>query len=95
VVSGRLGTKSLPWQLAPRCLLRRAAAACVVLVGLAACTAGPDYKRPAVPVPAEWRTPAEGVGSLADLAWWQLFEDSALHELVRTALAENKDLNLV
>jgi PRC-barrel domain protein len=36
----------------------------------------PDYKRPTVAVPAEWRTPAEGIGSVTDHAWWQLFQPS-------------------
>jgi hypothetical protein len=61
---------------------------------LAGCAVGPDYKRPAVPVPAEWRSPADAVGSLADLGWWQLFQDSVLQDLIRTALNENKDLGI-
>jgi len=65
----------------------------VIVCGLAACAVGPDYKRPVVPAPAEWRTPAEGVGSVADLGWWQLFQDPALQQLIRTALGEKNDLS--
>src|SRR5438309_6549022 len=55
---------------------------------------GPDYKRPAVSVPQEWRTTGEGVGSMADLEWWQLFQDPVLRDLIATALEENRDLRL-
>ncbi|NIO07069.1 MAG: TolC family protein, partial [Deltaproteobacteria bacterium] len=30
--------------------------------------------------------------SLAELPWWELFEDEELHYLIRTAIQENKDL---
>jgi hypothetical protein len=66
-VSGRFGKDRPPGQLAGRRLVRHSAVALVVMWGLAACAVGPDYERPAVPVPPEWRTPTEGVGSLADL----------------------------
>jgi multidrug efflux system outer membrane protein len=73
--------------------LRRLAAG-VALAGLVAagCTLGPDYRRPAVPAPETWRTPAEGPASLADLGWWDLFHDEALQALVREALSANRDL---
>ncbi len=45
-------------------------------------TAGSIPPRPAEP------------GSLADVAWWTLFEDEVLQTLIRTALAENYDLRL-
>jgi multidrug efflux system outer membrane protein len=64
------------------------------LLAAAGCTLGPDYARPAVPTPAAWRGPAEGAGSLADLAWWDLFRDEALQALVGEALEANKDLRL-
>ena len=43
----------------------------VLLIGLSismltACMVGPDYRRPEVAVPTEWRSPVEGSGSLAD-----------------------------
>jgi len=66
----------------------------LIVFGLAGCAVGPDYKRPTVPVPADWRSPAEAVGSLADLGWWQLFEDPVLQDLIGTALGNNKDLQM-
>ena len=62
---------------------------------LAGCTVGPNYKRPAVPVPATFRAPEPipgGTASLADLGWWEVFRDEQLRELMRTALARNYDL---
>jgi len=61
---------------------------------LAGCTLGPGCRRPAVPIPEGWRSPAGDTGSLANLGWWQLFEDEALRDLVRMALVENKDVRL-
>lgn len=59
---------------------------------LAACAVGPDYKRPPVVTPAEWRSQAEGAGSLADLGWWELFQDPALRDLIRAAIEDNTDV---
>jgi multidrug efflux system outer membrane protein len=62
--------------------------------GLAGCAVGPDYQRPATPTPGGWRTPTAGTGSLADLAWWQLFQDPVLQALIRTALEANMDVRV-
>jgi len=56
--------------------------------------AGPNYMRPAMSPPAQFRfgpAPAEAE-SLADLPWWQVFADPALQALVREALMNNLDL---
>jgi multidrug efflux system outer membrane protein len=61
---------------------------------------GPDYAKPAAPVPAAYRD-AETSGAwkmavpadaLARGAWWTLFGDTALNELETQALAANQDL---
>ncbi len=57
------------------------------------CTFGPDYQRPEVPAPATWRDiPAAEAETLANTPWWELFDDPQLQELIRAALAGNKDL---
>lgn len=63
---------------------------------LAGCTLGPDYRRPAVPTPGVWRDgqPAPDPVSLADLPWWELFEDEELRGLVQAALEANNDLRI-
>jgi multidrug efflux system outer membrane protein len=67
-----------------------------ILIGLAlvGCSLTPEYERPEVPVLKDWRVPSEDQRSLADLAWWDLFQDEALKGLIRTALEQNKDLRL-
>ena len=78
------------WALA----LRPLAVAAVALTG-AGCALGPNYQRPAVPAPPTWREiPVAEAQSLANTQWWELFDDPALVELVRTALVENKDLKI-
>ena len=76
-----------PWRL-------RAALTGLAALVAAGCTLGPDYRRPAVPTPIAWRSPAEGAGSLADLAWWELFRDETLQALIRETLEANKDLRV-
>src|SRR2546427_9571340 len=73
----------------------RCLAAVLVIVGwFAGCTVGPDYTRPEVLMPADWRNGAEGRDSLGDLGWWELFKDPTLHELISTAVVANRDLQV-
>lgn len=63
---------------------------------LSSCTVGPNYVRPTVPVPQNFRAPeplpAPQAASLADLKWFEIFKDEQLQELTRTALVQNYDL---
>jgi outer membrane protein, multidrug efflux system len=57
---------------------------------------GPNYKRPEVKPVEDFRSqigPSEAT-SLADLGWWQVFNDKALQGLIVTALEHNYDLEL-
>jgi multidrug efflux system outer membrane protein len=57
---------------------------------------GPNYKQPALKPVEEYRSqvgPSEA-DSLADLPWWQVFNDKALQQLILTALEHNYDLEL-
>ena len=61
---------------------------------LTSCTVGPDYQRPPTDTEDRFRM-AEGpsdLPSLANLPWWELLRDEQLQQLIRVALAENKDL---
>ena len=74
--------------------LRVAVPAALLCVCLAGCVVGPDYKRPDAAAPAQFRAqehPSENT-SLADLPWWQVFNDKALQGLVVQALTGNYDL---
>jgi multidrug efflux system outer membrane protein len=68
----------------------------LALALLTGCAVGPNYKRPAVAVPAQFRgaTEAPGAGSLADVKWFDLFQDNVLKQLVKTALERNYDLRI-
>ena len=63
---------------------------------LASCTLGPDYKRPIVQPPTQFRyaSGAATAESLADLKWFELFRDDALNGLVGTALKQNFELRI-
>jgi multidrug efflux system outer membrane protein len=60
------------------------------------CLLGPDYRRPAVTAPEQFRGASPAISpdkqSIADLKWFEVFRDDELQELIRTALAQNYDL---
>ncbi|MBV9267963.1 MAG: efflux transporter outer membrane subunit [Acidobacteriaceae bacterium] len=67
---------------------------------LTACMVGPNYHRPAVQTPTAYRDLSGNpelqaqAASYADLPWWQVFQDTKLQELIRTAIKQNYDLQL-
>ena len=68
---------------------------CLFMLG--ACTLGPDYERPPVAEPDGFRMqqgPTLEEVSLADLGWWELFQDENLQFFIRKALVENKDVRI-
>jgi len=74
---------------------RRLASVVLGALLMAGCTLGPDYKRPPVDIPTDWRdVPTQEAASLANTPWWELFRDETLSELIRIALVENKDLKI-
>lgn len=64
------------------------------LLVLAGCATGPDYERPSVEVPSQWRK----LGSSSNIGWsedWSgIFHDPVLSNLVTEALLNNRDLAL-
>jgi multidrug efflux system outer membrane protein len=68
--------------------------ALLVSLVLSGCMVGPDYRRPDLTMPADWRTGPAQPSSLADLAWWEVFNDPALQELIRTGVAANRDVQV-
>jgi multidrug efflux system outer membrane protein len=71
-------------------------AGAALALGLGACAVGPDYKRPALDVPAKFRGASEAVqgAALADLQWWAVLEDPVLQSLIKDALVNNYDLRI-
>ncbi len=63
-----------------------------LLLTITACALGPDYRRPEVKVAEHYRIPHAEGESIANLPWWELFQDKVLQQLIQQALQENKDL---
>ena len=72
---------------------------------LAACTAGPDYQRPALDLPDHWPvkqaglttgTPQSTLPAASDTGkkWWTIYNDAFLDQLENEALAHNADVQL-
>jgi multidrug efflux system outer membrane protein len=61
---------------------------------LLSCAMGPDYSRPDIPTSDSFRMAEEqkDLPSLANVPWWELYQDEELQRLIRIALEENKDL---
>lgn len=57
-----------------------------------ACTVGPDYQRPELPMPETWEQSVQDGASIANLPWWDIFQDPQLQLLVATALEQNRNL---
>ncbi len=83
---------------APHLSLARCIALGATLSLLTGCTVGPNYHRPAVPLPSAYAPTAApattSAASLGDLAWWNLFHDPDLQTLIRQALADNPDIKI-
>lgn len=69
----------------------RIATIAVVLM-LSACAMGPDYEKPEVPVPDAFQEPTIPGASIANLKWWELFQDEELIRLIEMALINNKEV---
>src|SRR5262245_13692154 len=76
--------------------VRRGLCAAALSISLSACSVGPNYSRPEMPSPAQYRF-IEGAAqaeSLANAPWWQVFDDPALQALIRDAITNNLDLRI-
>jgi multidrug efflux system outer membrane protein len=67
---------------------------------LCSCALGPNYQRPAIDTPPAYRSEAPEAApvdatSLADLPWWQVFQDPVLKGLIEDALANSYDMRIV
>jgi NodT family efflux transporter outer membrane factor (OMF) lipoprotein len=71
----------------------RAVCGCV-LVALTACSVGPAYKRPDIPLPAQWHDPVNDAQAAVwpNADWWHGFGSEKLDELIAEAQRSNDDL---
>jgi outer membrane protein, multidrug efflux system len=69
-----------------------------LLLLFAGCAVGPNYKRPAVNVPTDYRgaMPAQPAtaASLGNEKWWDVYSDPVLTQLIHTALQQNYDVRI-
>lgn len=89
-------------------LLRRYIAPVSLAAVLAGCSLAPKYERPAAPVPGSYpdaaavqntgplsaQAVAPGAATSSDLGWANFFRDEQLKELIRIALANNRDMRV-
>ncbi|HYZ84212.1 MAG TPA: efflux transporter outer membrane subunit, partial [Bryobacteraceae bacterium] len=78
---------------------KRIGAAALAAVLLSGCAVGPNYRRPNVPLPTQFRgADASWTGSpeasIAETKWANLFGDETLNKLISTALERNFDLRI-
>ena len=64
----------------------------VLVMILSSCAVGPDFQKPQVDTLDVYRFDSLRVDSIANLEWWNLFDDQVLDSLVITALRNNKNL---
>jgi multidrug efflux system outer membrane protein len=72
-------------------------AVALMLLSLAGCMVGPKYRRPAAPVPPQFKEggrPDSVTPEIAYSDWWRVFNDSYLDRLERDADAANQDIKL-
>jgi multidrug efflux system outer membrane protein len=76
------------------CVMGRAVVfAGLALACLAGCAIGPNYQRPAVNTPGDFRFATNAsANSVGDLPWWEVFKDPTLLGLIQTAVTNNYDL---
>ena len=76
---------------------RRVIAAALAVVLVSGCAVGPNYERPPLTVPDQYREiqgPPTPAPSLADQPWWDVFGDPVLKRLIDEALGSNYDVRI-
>jgi len=64
----------------------------MIIVSFTGCAMGPDFKKPVVETPNNFRFSDSESKEVVNLKWWELFDDPVLYSLVVKALTDNKDL---
>jgi multidrug efflux system outer membrane protein len=69
-----------------------------IAVLLSGCAVGPNYKRPTVNVPTDYRdsmtAQTAAASSFGNENWWQVYQDPVLEQLIHTALQQNYDVRI-
>lgn len=72
---------------------RRLLCACIAAM-LGGCVVGPNYERPVVKTPDAYLYEPKDVAAEADIAWWKLYGDPVLDQLITDALENNKTVKI-
>ena len=72
----------------------RARVALVIAVLLAGCMMGPDYTRPKIDAPPEFRFEPKAVAETANTEWWKQYNDPVIEALIAEALANNRNVKI-
>ena len=84
-----------------KAILRHSFGPATIVLIIAGCAVGPDYKRPTVDTPAGFRTAASdtnspsGTISFGDLGWWETFKDPQLTAYISEALTNSWDIKII
>jgi outer membrane protein, multidrug efflux system len=69
-----------------------------IAVLLFGCAVGPNYKRPTVSVPTDYRdsmaAQTTAASSLGNEKWWDVYQDPVLTQLIHTAIRQNYDVRI-
>jgi multidrug efflux system outer membrane protein len=74
--------------------------ALLLLLSLCGCKVGPNYQRPGVTLPDQYRQLAPPVSqstatpAFGEMKWWSVFQDKTLEALIREALVNNYDIRI-
>jgi len=74
--------------------MRRQLAFTLLTIILSGCMVGPDYRRPEVETPQNWRIEEKEAKDLANTSWWEQLNDPVLNDLITSALKDNYDLKI-
>jgi len=76
----------------------RIISAAALLLTLSGCKVGPNYQRPVVDVPGQYRGLAPGIGTtgqpFGEMKWESVFTDEVLQSLIKEALTNNYDMRI-
>jgi len=74
--------------------MRKLVVLIIALTTITGCTVGPDYVRPEVDTPEDWRFKIEDAAGTVNTEWWEQFNEPVLDALIDQALLNNKDVRI-
>ena len=74
--------------------MRKIFSSAIIALSLCGCMVGPDYRRPTVETPQNWRVQEQETREIVNTPWWEQFKDPVLNDLIRIGLVENRDVKI-